>query len=424
MNERLAPEGFDSWPAYWQTQGMPWRTEPEIDAERQRFLAERRAVTPDIQRGICPFRDESGSIKLTRADVEWLLATHESGGMRGPVDWDDGPQRKREGVDLRGAYLSGMNLSILPLARMRGGLTGGEAQRVTTDQRRMAAVHMEGVRLSYTRLEGCVLTLAHCEGAMLNGAHLEGADLFRMHLESDPPGRLINAVFDAKTTLDRITLGNKHHIGPRLLGVRWGGARLTGIDWSSVRMLDDEKYAHEPILSAGHEAKRSLRQRESERYERALQATRQLAITLRDQGLNEDADRFAYRAQLLQREVLRRQGKWGRAFGSWLLYIIAGYGYRPLRTLFWYLAVVGSFAYAYYLATRRLLTFGLPPSQFQKLAWYEALVLSVSSFHGRGFLPFPNLGDPVTILAAIEAIFGLLIEIVFIATFTQRFFAR
>jgi hypothetical protein len=34
------------------------------------------------------------------------------------------------------------------------------------------------------------------------------------------------------------------------------------------------------------------------------------------------------------------------------------------------------------------------------------------------------LDDPITILAVVEAILGLFIEITFIATFTQRFFAR
>jgi hypothetical protein len=59
----------------------------------------------------------------------------------------------------------------------------------------------------------------------------------------------------------------------------------------------------------------------------------------------------------------------------------------------------------------------------QPVNWYEALVLSVSAFHGRGFFqPLQNPGDPVAILAAAEAVIGLLIEISFIATFTQRFF--
>ena len=57
------------------------------------------------------------------------------------------------------------------------------------------------------------------------------------------------------------------------------------------------------------------------------------------------------------------------------------------------------------------------------LTWDEALVLSVSSFHGRGFFTQSiTLGDTDARLAAIEAVFGLLIEISFIATFTQRFF--
>lgn len=49
-------------------------------------------------------------------------------------------------------------------------------------------------------------------------------------------------------------------------------------------------------------------------------------------------------------------------------------------------------------------------------------------FHGRGF--FPSLGseyslhNPLVIMTAFEAVVGLLIEISFIATFTQRFFGR
>jgi hypothetical protein len=59
------------------------------------------------------------------------------------------------------------------------------------------------------------------------------------------------------------------------------------------------------------------------------------------------------------------------------------------------------------------------------LTWDEALVLSISSFHGRGFFTSGiSLGDTLARLAAVEAVVGLLIEITFIATFTQRFFAR
>ena len=56
-------EWFDAW-GY-------WRTEPEVGTKRQEYLTARRAIAPDIKKGIYPFKD----IKLDRADVEWLLRT-------------------------------------------------------------------------------------------------------------------------------------------------------------------------------------------------------------------------------------------------------------------------------------------------------------------------------------------------------------
>src|SRR5258708_17016128 len=154
-----------------------------------------------------------------------------------------------------------------------------------------------------------------------------------------------------------------------------------------------------------------------DKHRMAVRANRQLAVVLRDQGLNEEADHFAYRSQLLQRKVWRLQKRPLKFALSWFLFLLAGYGYRPLRSISIYLLVVSSFAVGYYTVTHIL------HAQPYPLAWYEALVLSVSSFHGRGFFqPVQSLGDPVAILASIEAIFGLLIEISFIATFTQRFF--
>src|SRR6185312_2193726 len=151
-------------------------------------------------------------------------------------------------------------------------------------------------------------------------------------------------------------------------------------------------------------------------YNAAVRANRQLATALRQQGLNEDADKFAYKAQELQREVLRRQRRFGAALGSWFLDIIAGYGYRPMRSLIAYIVIVCAFAGAYLLNAQ----FAAP-----HLTWDEALVLSISAFHGRGFFTSGiSLGDTLARLAAGEAIIGLLIEITFIATFTQRFFAR
>ncbi len=51
------------------------------------------------------------------------------------------------------------------------------------------------------------------------------------------------------------------------------------------------------------------------------------------------------------------------------------------------------------------------------------LVFSVTSFHGRGFFPNENIGlhHPLTVLAAGEAVVGLFLELMLIATLTRRF---
>jgi len=107
---------------------------------------------------------------------------------------------------------------------------------------------------------------------------------------------------------------------------------------------------------------------------------------------------------------------------SLFLDVIAGYGYKPMRTLCWYLAVVIGFATIYSY---------IGQGQIPQLPNLDPLVLSIVSFHGRGF--FPSLGDsqhpltlhsPIAVLGALEAVIWLVIEISFIATFTQRFFGK
>lgn len=59
------------------------------------------------------------------------------------------------------------------------------------------------------------------------------------------------------------------------------------------------------------------------------------------------------------------------------------------------------------------------------LSVVNALGLSMTSFHGRGFFPgVTQLNDPLTILASLEAFVGLILEATFIATLTQRFFGK
>jgi hypothetical protein len=221
--------------------------------------------------------------------------------------------------------------------------------------------------------------------------------------------------------IQALSITSHSRSGALLADVDWGRANLAVVDWRQVRFTGDALLAHQRYDSAGKVKGWSKRISD---YQAAVRAYRQLAVELRSRGLVEDADAYAYQAQEMQRVVLLRQFKPVRWLGSYVLDLLAGYGYRPGRTLFWYVATIAVFTFLYMQATNGWIPFGLPaPSQFAPLPWYEALILSVSSFHGRGFFqPVNSLGDPVAALAALEAVIGLFIEISFIATFTQRYF--
>ncbi len=112
----------------------------------------------------------------------------------------------------------------------------------------------------------------------------------------------------------------------------------------------------------------------------------------------------------------RRAQKLGAYLFSLFLDALSGYGYKPGRSLVAYIATLVLFSGVYYVVGNAI---GTP------LGIVGAVALSVNSFHGRGFFPgVVTPGDPVTVAAAVEAIVGLIIELSFIATFTQRYFAR
>ena len=63
--------------------------------------------------------------------------------------------------------------------------------------------------------------------------------------------------------------------------------------------------------------------------------------------MSEQADRFTYRAQKLQRDRYRIQRHFGQWLFSWMLFLMAGYGYRLGRIVVAYALIVGVFAAAF-----------------------------------------------------------------------------
>lgn len=437
----------ENWKHYWTALGMHWRTEPEIDEARQSYLSGRQAVRPNVVEGIYPFRDENGPIRLTRADVEWMLATHMDGTW--PSKWGRAtPGLPKNGIALQGADLRGADLRRLPLMQTQAGLDSIDWGNSTDAQREAAAIHLEGANLRLANLQDAALRGAHLEGANLQNTHLEGTVLHSSRLgglidqnvagsarKSYSRGSLRNVFMDFETNLRGVDFGDEESGHTLLADARWIDADVTTVEWSKVSSTGDEELARTPWTSDGK--LKSTSQRVGE-YQLASRGYRQLSTVLHSQGLAEDADRFAYKARRCQRVSLRLQRRYMVYLGSLFLDLIAGYGYKPFRSLLTYLATIFGFAFLYWCVTNNItLSHGLytyvlsslrmtsPPAPGYHLQGFEAVIVSMTSFHGRGFFqPVQSPGDKVAILSAIEAAVGLLIEIVFIATFTQRFFSR
>src|SRR6266576_2259370 len=136
-------------------------------------------------------------------------------------------------------------------------------------------------------------------GSMRNEAELEGVHLNEAILSDEQYGTVL------------------------LADVKWGEINLAVVDWTSIKVLGDEQLASQ--------------RKHIDDYRTAVRASRQLAVTLQGQGLNEEAAHFAYRAQVLQKSVLwhqmtqqganfrqRMQALGGWLF-SWFLFLLAGY---------------------------------------------------------------------------------------------------
>src|SRR6202023_516275 len=121
--------------------------------------------------------------------------------------------------------------------------------------------------------------------------------------------------------LDGANFSDGGHKCAFLADVRWGGVNLTDVNWSSVKVLGDESKARRR-KARGRRVKEKAERLDE--FKVAVHANRQLALVLRSQGMNEEADHFAYRAHMLQRVVYRRQLELLKYTFAWFLYLLAG----------------------------------------------------------------------------------------------------
>ena len=248
-------------------------------------------------------------------------------------------------------------------------------------------VQLASVDLQHANLENADLAKANLKQADLTDANLRGTNLASANLSHsvlDSVAALKNAIVDSQTRLDTVVWRDTLPTRPA------GG--------------DDPLDQIIFVRDLGR-------------------VFREVSLAMKAQGLYAQASAYRVLEQRTERYALRLESRLLPWAGSAVLDLVSGYGERPARAFQSYVVVVLGFAVVYFELTNNLANYFFTTTR--PLKWYEALVLSVSSFHGRGFFPQSiSLSDPVAMVAAVEAIIGLFIELVFIATFNQRFFDK
>ncbi len=291
-----------------------------------------------------------------------------------------------EEADLRGANLEGASLR-------EANLEGANLRGANLREADLVDANLRRTDLTKADLQGANLFKADFRKANFYKADLQGASLVRAKLAG---ANLSHAVFGMRTDLGQAELGDKKLGLVSVADTIWNDVILASADWSSLlkgMKLGDDKQEEAPV---------------------AARANQQLALALRAQGLNAEASELDYRARRWRLKDLWQKRRFPAFMFSALVFLVSGYGYRPIRSFGAYAVTILVFMGLYLLNSRVVAL---------HLTWDEALVLSMSSFHGRGFFSSTvNLGDTYARLSVVEAFIGLLIEATLIATFTQRIF--
>jgi hypothetical protein len=185
------------------------------------------------------------------------------------------------------------------------------------------------------------------------------------------------------------------------------------------RIIMDEATQFDAINWGGRGTVEQERSREARlrAYREAAQINHELTEMLRNAGLVAEASHYHLAELKYRRSILFTTPHYGAWLFSCMLNLISGHGERVGRTLATYLTVILGFALVYFVGTNYL------NLETVHLSFYQAVIQSVVSFHGRGFVASVlQLGDPMAGVTVAESVCGLFIEAIFIATFSRRFF--
>ena len=394
--------------------------------------------------------------KLDRSEVEWLLLNEKELGKT-YLSLKDA-----KGLVLRAANLIGADLSDLPLANCDLGsaqLDGANLTNTRLENANLERAHLTGARLEGADLRGAWLAMADLREAWLDHRTLlTGAHLFEEAVDASLVREYVRAVCLRGVRWNDTDISNIADLDE----FRRLGDDL--IPWQ-LRLRSKLRRGHAPERESWWQTE--INDTKYQNYlSNAIAAYRQFATVLRKSGLAHIASRAEYRARQLEprvhrpftirrssqawrrrREIAderierRAQGEplpikslvqlgwfdlvyWlkralygGRYYctrgASFLLDLICGYGYKPLRILAAYVLIILIFARLYVI---------YPPRPHAPHGW-NAIWFSMIAFHGRGVISGDIDPDSGMLwVPALEAVIGLGVEALLVAIIIRHLF--
>ncbi len=264
-------------------------------------------------------------------------------------------------------------------------------------------------------LVDAIVTDAGLHGVDLEGAQLSGANLTRSDLSK---ARFAGADQADSALLPDLTGAILNETD--LSGVNLSGVAVSGVDTLQHAILDKDTELNDVRWggkSLGKPHQIQDRDKRAVAYRKAAQTYHEITTMYGQMGLASEASAYRLKELEMRRGLLRTTGHFGAWLTSALLNLTSGYGERFGRILISYFVLVFGFAGIYFVSSNFL---GLGAGH---LSMHDALIESFVSFHGRGFvITTLRSGDPMAGVTIVEAIFGLFVEAILIATFSRRFF--
>jgi uncharacterized protein YjbI with pentapeptide repeats len=305
-----------------------------------------------------------------------------------------------EGLNLRGADLSQLDLSKASIDAI--------AQTCVKTPPWLSK-YSGGLRLTRADLCGADLSQTNLEGANLSSSNLEGARLWRAYLR--------DAEF-WRSNLDRAIL-----CGTFLERTRFVEASLRGVHFYYARL--ENAYITRDQLGG------AIAEELKKEYAKAHKAYIGLKRNFDNIGRYADAS-WAY----IKERQMRKKTHWppGQAracfpeelenlapsgprrlwqfakfyakhltsyLGNWLVEVTSGYGEKPLRTLWWALAIIVIFPVFYCCCGGIVLADG------STLTWLDYLNYSFGAFTTTGFARFETTNWMAETLTSLEALLGI-----------------